>query len=77
MINLSCSSTATGSASPPVPHAAVEGPEDTFSHCVVKVNYASLGERKVCFVWGWKFFLEEVPFEYLKDGLRKATERAS
>lgn len=46
-------------------------------HCVVRVNYAPLGGRNVCFVWGWKFFLEEVPFEYLKDGLRKAIERAS
>lgn len=49
--------------------------EDVFSHCVVKVNYVSLERRKVYFVWGWKFFLE-VPFEYLKDGLRKAIERA-
>lgn len=42
--------------------------EDSLSHCVVKVNYASLERKKVDLAWGWKDFLEDGPFEHLKDG---------
>lgn len=76
MINLTCPGTGTRFDSASVPQAPVEVPEASFNHCVVNMNYAPLERRKVYFAWGWKVFLEEVPFAHVKDGFREPRQRA-